>query len=80
MLKQLADACAPDSKVLIVEQILTNPPGPLVAYTDFVMINIGGKERTLKNFTKIAEEAGLKVDGLHMSKHTPVGIVECSKA
>jgi hypothetical protein len=79
MIKQLADAMAHDIKVLIVEQILTNPPSPLVAYTDFVMLNIAGKERTLKMFGEIATGAGLKVSNLYMSKSTPVGVVELSK-
>jgi hypothetical protein len=79
MIKMIGDAMAPDSKCLIVEQILSNPPGPLVAYTDYLMLNIGGKERTLKNFEAIAEGAGLKVTNLFMSQGTPIGCVELSK-
>jgi O-methyltransferase domain len=79
MLKQLADVMSPDSKCLVVEQVMTNPPTPLVAYTDFCMLNIGGKERTLKNFQDLAVRAGLKVVKHWPSKTSAVGVVECEK-
>ena len=80
ILKHLADAMAPDSKVLIVEQIASNPPSPLSAYTDICMITIGGKERTLKNFEQLVERAGLKFVKLWPSKNSAVGVIECVKA
>jgi hypothetical protein len=58
---------------------MTNPPTPLVAYTDYCMLNIGGKERTLKNFQDLAARAGLKVVKHWPSKTSAVGVVECEK-
>ena len=80
MLKHLADAMAPDSRCLIVEQIMTNPPTPLVAYTDYVMLNIGGKERTLKNFQELGARGGLKYVKHWPSKTSAVGVIEYEKA
>lgn len=79
MLKHLADAMAPDSKCLIVKQVMTNPPTQLVAYTDICMLNIGGKERTLKNFQNLASRAGLKFVKHWPSKTSAVSVVECEK-
>jgi hypothetical protein len=79
ILKQLVAAAAPDSKILICEQIVENPPPPLVAQTDFCMINIAGKERTSKMFEELAAQAGLKVSSVSVAQGTPVGMVECVK-
>jgi hypothetical protein len=80
MLKHLAEAAAPDSRILLVEQLMTNPPSQLSAQTDFCMINIAGKERSVAMLTDIAEKAGLKAVGVHQAVGTPVGCVECVKA
>jgi hypothetical protein len=71
---------APDSRVLIVEQIAANPPTQLSAYTDVCMITIGGKERTLKGFETIAVAAGLRLVRLWPSDKSAVGVVEFVKA
>jgi hypothetical protein len=80
ILKHLADAAAPDSKILICELIIDNPPTPLVAQTDLVVMNMSGKERSIKMFNQITEKAGLKVVNVHRHKSTPAGVVECVKA
>ncbi|KAF2669467.1 O-methyltransferase [Microthyrium microscopicum] len=79
ILTHLADAMAPDSRVLIVDQIMENPPPPLVAQTDFCMLTISGKERTREMFEELVGRAGLKVLEVHLAKGTPVGVVECIK-
>ena len=80
ILAHLAAAMADDSRVLVCEQIMPNPPPPLCAYTDFCMINNAGKERSVKVFEKIAADAGLKVAKVWPAKFTPVGVVELVKA
>jgi O-methyltransferase domain len=80
MLKHLADAMAPDSKCLVIEQVMTNTPTPLVAYTDYIMLNIGGKERTLKGFQELGTRAGLKFVKHWPSKTSAVAVVEFEKA
>ncbi|KAK2745075.1 o-methyltransferase [Colletotrichum kahawae] len=61
MLKQLSDAMASDSKVLISEMVMSNPPDPLVAMNDFGMLEIGGKERTADDWAELVARAGLFV-------------------
>ncbi|KAK4161525.1 S-adenosyl-L-methionine-dependent methyltransferase [Cladorrhinum sp. PSN259] len=82
ILKTIARAMTPGiSRVLISEQL--NPPaeaaGPLplyAAFKDYSMLSIAGKERSLEQFEKIAEEAGLKVEGVFRDKATPQAVVE----
>jgi hypothetical protein len=80
ILKHLVDAMAPDSKVLITDQLVANPPSPLVAQTDLCMLNIAGKERSKKNFHDLAGASGLKVLEFYKAKQTEVCVVECVKA
>ena len=80
ILTHLAEAMAPDSKLLITEQIMPNPPTALNAWTDLCMMNLGGKERTEEMFRALADRAGLKVVGVYRSLATDVAVVECVKA
>lgn len=80
ILSHLADAMAPDSRVLITEQIMPNPPTALNAWTDLCMMNLGGKERTEKMFQALTASAGLRIVGVHKSLATDVAVIECVKA
>jgi hypothetical protein len=80
ILRNVANAATSDSRILITEQIMNNPPNPLSAQTDLCMLSIGGKERTAKNFHDLAAASGLKVQGIHQAKGTSVGVIECVKA
>jgi hypothetical protein len=80
MLKQLAGAMAADGKCLIVEQVTTNPPTPLFAYTDIVIIIIRGKERHLENFQQLVQRAGPKAVKHWSAERSAIGVVECMKA
>ncbi|OAP63925.1 hypothetical protein AYL99_03152 [Fonsecaea erecta] len=79
ILSHLADAMAPDSRVLITEQVMPNPPTALNAWTDLCMMNLGGKERTEKMFDDLTASAGLKMVGVHKSLATDVAVIECVK-
>ncbi|USP81340.1 hypothetical protein yc1106_08614 [Curvularia clavata] len=59
ILNHLSDAMARDSKLLVGETVLSNPPGRPTAMIDLLLSTIGGKERTIEGFNKVAERAGL---------------------
>jgi O-methyltransferase domain len=80
ILGQLAKVMEPDSRVLICEQIMSNPPTRLNAQTDLCMLGLGAKERTEKMFEELVPRAGLKLIKIWKSKGTDVGVVECEKA
>lgn len=80
LLGQIVPAMAPDSKVLIAENVLADD-GAGTAFstvTDMIMLCIGGKERTERGFREVLDRAGLAVDGVHRAPGLEFGIVEAS--
>ncbi|KAF6827993.1 O-methyltransferase [Colletotrichum musicola] len=65
ILTQLKMAMAADSKVVISEYVLPNPPSALAAMTDFAMLEIGGKERTAQDWTTLVARAELKIEKIY---------------
>ena len=80
ILRVIRDAMADDSRLLVVEQILDNPPKPLQAAIDIYMATISGKERSEQGFRKIAEAAGLKLVKVWKAQGADAGVVELAKA
>ncbi|KAK3358090.1 O-methyltransferase-domain-containing protein [Lasiosphaeria hispida] len=80
MLQRISDAMAADSKLLIVEQILSNPPSAFATAADIAMLVIGGKERTIAGFKDIVGRAGLKILQVYRNKGTDATLIECAKA
>ncbi|KAF4825812.1 Methyltransferase fsa4 [Colletotrichum siamense] len=70
----------PRARVLIMEQVVSDPPSVRSAAADMIMLNIGGKERTEEGFEKIAKASGLKIVRIHRKEGTEIGVVECAKA
>lgn len=80
VLKQIVPMMEKDSKILIADNIIPegNTSG-MTAVMDMMMMAIGGKERTERNFRDVVEEAGLKVDGVYRAHgQTTYAIVEAS--
>lgn len=86
ILQHLCDAMGTDSRVLICEQLMTDPPTALNVQADLMMLNIGGKERNQKCFEKITQAAGLKIVKIHRLpnaenvKGGEFAMIECAKA
>ncbi|KAL4770673.1 S-adenosyl-L-methionine-dependent methyltransferase [Aspergillus nidulans var. acristatus] len=79
ILKHIADAMAPDSRLLIVENVLQDPPSSESVWLDFLMLNVGGKERTYGQWDSIISNAGLKISGVFKGATSPHGTIECTK-
>lgn len=79
ILSRLSDAMGSDSKVLVVEYVLQNPPPPVGAMTDFGMMTIGGKERTAADWESVVARAGLKIERIH-GLEKKIQVIECAKA
>ncbi|KAI9903456.1 hypothetical protein N3K66_002808 [Trichothecium roseum] len=79
ILQHLRAAMADDSRVLIVEEVMQDPPLPFAVASDIYMATIGGKERTLKNFEAIASRSGLRIVKAHPSVGSDVAVIECAK-
>lgn len=65
ILKNQVAAMGPKSKLLIAEMVIPHKVGIVEDLTpywmDFGMINIGGRERSEKDFASILDAAGLKL-------------------
>ncbi|KAG8162552.1 hypothetical protein KVR01_008317 [Diaporthe batatas] len=61
MLRIIVDAMAEDSRLLIQEDVLDNPPNQWAAYLDFMMLGLGGKQRTLQNWEQLLGSVGLRI-------------------
>ncbi|KAK0609394.1 O-methyltransferase-domain-containing protein [Immersiella caudata] len=80
LLRHISDAMATDSRLLIVEQVLSKPPSAFATAVDISMLAIGGKERTLEGFKDITGQAGLKILQVYWNQGTDVALIECVKA
>ncbi|OLN96799.1 hypothetical protein CCHL11_02287, partial [Colletotrichum chlorophyti] len=72
-------AMGQDSKILAVKYVLPNPPSPVLALTDFAIMEIGGKERTVKDLGNVMARASLKIEKIH-GLDMRMQFIECAKA
>lgn len=79
ILRVVRDAMAEDSRLLIAEQMLADPPKPQATAIDLIMLNIGGKERTRAMFDSVIAAAGLEVVGYHAIPGSEHGVLECKR-
>jgi hypothetical protein len=72
---------APDSKVLLQEDVMDNPPNHMAASLDLMMMGFGGKQRTLETWEKVVGEAGLKIASISRGKGPwrSLCVIECVK-
>ncbi|KAI0175722.1 S-adenosyl-L-methionine-dependent methyltransferase [Hypoxylon sp. FL1284] len=83
ILKILADSLPDDeprARVLINDQIMTDPPHRWVAAMDIVMLTWASRERSEKQFADLAQRAGLVLVKVHRAEGATMGVVECKKA
>ncbi|GKT51203.1 methyltransferase fsa4 [Colletotrichum spaethianum] len=82
MLRIITEAMTDDSRLLIQEDVMGNPPHWTATMLDFMMLTFGGKQRTLECWKRILGEAGLEIKGVSMGdgpwRH--LAVIECAKA
>ena len=76
VLRHIRDVCAPDSRILIVEELLVPKPSPLSLTQDIFMLNLGGKRRSERMFQELGAQAGWRVKGTFMTDKSDCGVVE----
>ena len=81
ILKHLAESLAEDSRVLIQEDIADNPPHYKTAVVDMIMMNFGGKSRTLECWEWVVGEAGLQISNVSTGQGPwrSLAVIECVK-
>ncbi len=58
-------AAAPDSRILIIEEMMTGDRNILTAGIDIFLMLVGGKKRNAAMFSDLAARAGLRLTGEH---------------
>lgn len=76
ILRSIRDACAPDSKVLISENLLPDEPPLKLAAIDVWMLNFGGKRRNKGNFGELARRAGFELSSIAEDEKTKSAVLE----
>lgn len=82
ILRNIREAAPAHGRVLIAEIILEpgKPIGHPHRFIDLeMMVTFGGKERTVNDFQRLLEGAGMRFEGLHNIAHSFFSIVEGSK-
>ncbi|CAM6005889.1 unnamed protein product [Sphagnum balticum] len=79
VLRLIHNSMASDSRLLIVECIMTNPPTPMAAAVDLFMCITAGKERTIEMFENLAADAGLRITNVVPGETSEMGVLECMK-
>ncbi|KAK3321754.1 O-methyltransferase [Apodospora peruviana] len=81
VLRNIADAMAPDSRVLLQEDIMENPPNHMATMLDFMMMGFGGKQRTLQTWEGMLAGAGLQISSISKGKGPwrSLAVLECVK-
>jgi O-methyltransferase domain len=82
ILTSIVPAMAPDSRILISDMALPEPitfQDAHAVWLDLMMLTIGGKERTKKDWESLVESAGLKlVKFWQKPEYAPLVVVECA--
>jgi hypothetical protein len=80
ILKHIADAMAPESRLLIAEMVVPDKPDGVdktVYWMDLCMLIIGGKERSETEFSALLDSAGLKLVKIWRSQLGSQTVIEC---
>lgn len=81
ILTKIAEVMAPDSKLLLQEDVMENPPNHMAAMLDFMMLGFGGKQRTLQTWEEVIGNAGLQISSISKGKGPwrSLSVIECTK-
>ncbi|KAI0102472.1 putative O-methyltransferase [Nemania sp. FL0031] len=79
-LKQAREACAPDSRVLLIEELVKPTRGKFAIAQDVSVMNFGGKRRSEKMWRDLAEKAGLRTNAVFEDAKSEFAVIELALA
>lgn len=80
ILERLREAMAEHSRILIMDQILENPPSRVTAATDVALLSAGAGERDVERwYGLVGKVGGLEVLKIWRNPVSPMGVVEVKK-
>ena len=75
-LQHARKACAADSRVLIIEEMLHLNRSKFSVAQDIFVMNFGGKRRSENMFRELADRAGFRINSVFEDKASDFGVVE----
>lgn len=80
ILQHLHEAMGAESRILIHESVMTNPPRTKTSVNELAMLNLGGKERTEEDWKALLDSVGLAIVGIwRKEKAADVAVMECRR-
>jgi hypothetical protein len=78
ILSHLREACAPDSRVLVAENLISESAAGSIEHCalDLFMMNFGGKRRTQEMYAQLAERAGFRVEAVAKDEKSDFAVLE----
>lgn len=78
ILSRLREACAPDSRVLVAENLLPDQPSDSIdlCAIDLFMMNFGGKRRTRDHYAQLASRAGFRISSVSKDESSNFAVIE----
>ncbi|KUI55349.1 Demethylsterigmatocystin 6-O-methyltransferase [Cytospora mali] len=73
---QIRAACAPDSRVLVSEQLVPDSPSLMMGALDIFMMNFGGKRRNERQYGELAERAGFRLSSVSRHGSSDSAVIE----
>ncbi|EAW07629.1 putative O-methyltransferase [Aspergillus clavatus NRRL 1] len=75
-LTHVREACAADSRVLLIEELVKPTRGKFAIAQDISVMNFGGKRRSEAMWRELAERAGLRVSGVFEDAKSEFAVLE----
>jgi hypothetical protein len=81
ILLHLAEAMpdSPKARILIIEELLMDPPSPKNRIVDLVMLNMGSKLRNRAMYEQVLATAGLQMVKFSIEPGSPMFAMECAR-
>lgn len=76
ILKNIREACASDSRLLISENLLPDEPSVSLAAADLWMMNFAGKRRNVRMFNDLAARSGFEIASIAKDKTSNSAVIE----
>jgi hypothetical protein len=79
-LQRAKDACASDSRVLLVEELVKPTRGKFAIAQDISVLNFGGKRRSEGDWQRLAEQAGFSINEVFERAGSEFAVLELTPA
>lgn len=68
---------APESRILLMDHVMQSSPHPIGTTSDLIMMNVGGKERSVQEWHALVEKAELQLVKIWQYPYSSAAVVEC---